>query len=74
MFAHYLMMAGATGEGDCTAKARQYGDYENSIGTGQVHLWFDAPEGGFPRAHETPVDPDYVRQMAAPGADVPAAG
>ena len=33
--------------------------------------WFKA---GFPRAHETPVDPDYVRQMAAPGADVPAAG
>ena len=48
MFAHYLMMIGALGEGDCTAPARQYGDYENSIGTGQVHLWFDRPEGGFP--------------------------
>jgi aromatic ring-opening dioxygenase catalytic subunit (LigB family) len=74
MFAHYLMMAGALGEGDCTATARQYGDYENSIGTGQVHLWFDRPADGFPRPRPTPVDPDYLRQVGAPGADVPAAG
>lgn len=72
MFAHYLMMAGVLGEGDCTAPARQYGDYENSIGTGQVHLWFDRPEGGFPRPHGTPDDPDYTRQMAGP--DLTAAG
>lgn len=72
MFAHYLMMIGALGEGDCTATARQYGDYENSIGTGQVHLWFDRPEAGFPRAHQTPVDADYQRQMGLP--DIPAAG
>jgi 3,4-dihydroxyphenylacetate 2,3-dioxygenase len=72
MFAHYLMMAGAVGEGDCQAKARQYGDYENSIGTGQVHLWFDRPEDGFPRPHRTPEDPDYLRQMGGP--DLPAAG
>ena len=32
--------------------ARQYGEYENSIGTGQVHLWFDRPEGGFPRPQD----------------------
>jgi len=72
MFAHYLMMAGAIGEEGCTATARQYGDYENSIGTGQVHLWFDRPQDGFPRPKETPADPDYVRQMAGP--DLPAAG
>ncbi|HQR26090.1 MAG TPA: catechol 1,2-dioxygenase [Nocardioides sp.] len=72
MFAHYLMLAGAVGEGDCTATARQYGDYENSIGTGQVHLWFDRPEGGFPRPHATPPDPEYTRQMAGP--DLTAAG
>lgn len=72
MFAHYLMMAGAIGEGDCTARARMYGAYENSIGTGQVHLWFDAPEAGFPRPRRTPVDPDFVRQEAGP--DLPAAG
>jgi aromatic ring-opening dioxygenase catalytic subunit (LigB family) len=72
MFAHYLMMAGALGEESCTASARQYGDYENSIGTGQVHLWFDRPQDGFLRPKETPSDPDYLRQMDAP--DLPAAG
>ncbi len=72
MFGHYLMMAGAVGEGDCTASARQYGDYENSVGTGQVHLWFDRPEGGFPRHKDTPTDPEFVRQQAGP--DIPAAG
>ncbi|MFE4256442.1 3,4-dihydroxyphenylacetate 2,3-dioxygenase [Streptomyces sp. NPDC056910] len=46
-FFHYLMMAGALGERDCVARARQYGEYENSIGTGQVHLWFDRPAGGW---------------------------
>lgn len=72
MFAHYLIMAGALGERDLTAAARQYADYENSIGTGQVHLWFDRPEGGFPRPHPTPVDPEYVRQTGGP--DLTAAG
>ena len=42
-FGHYLMMIGALGEGDCRAPSRQYGEYENSIGTGQVHLWFERP-------------------------------
>ena len=46
MFAHYLMMAGALGESDCSRTGRQYGDYENSIGTGQVHVWFDRPAAG----------------------------
>ncbi|MER5508146.1 3,4-dihydroxyphenylacetate 2,3-dioxygenase [Streptomyces sp. NPDC002766] len=46
-FFHYLMMAGALGEQACTARARQYGEYENSIGTGQVHLWFDRPADGW---------------------------
>ena len=72
MFAHYLMMAGAVGEGDCRATARQYGDYENSIGTGQVHLWFDRPDEGFPSPQRTPEDPDYLRQTGGP--DLPAAG
>jgi 3,4-dihydroxyphenylacetate 2,3-dioxygenase len=52
-FGHYLMMIGAIGEGDCTAAGRRYGRYENSVGTGQVHLWFDRPEGGFPPARAT---------------------
>ncbi|WP_214412263.1 3,4-dihydroxyphenylacetate 2,3-dioxygenase [Sphaerisporangium fuscum] len=46
-FSHYLMMAGALGEEACTAPARQYGEYENSVGTGQAHLWFDRPPGGW---------------------------
>ena len=52
-FGHYLMMIGALGEGDCTASGRQYGEYENSVGTGQVHLWFDRPADGFPRPRRT---------------------
>ncbi len=72
MFAHYLMMIGALGEEDCRARARQYGEYENSIGTGQVHLWFDRPDGGFPAPQRTPADPDYVRQNGGP--DLTAAG
>ena len=52
-FGHYLMMIGALGEGDCTAAGRQYGEYENSVGTGQVHLWFDRPAAGFPAPHRT---------------------
>jgi 3,4-dihydroxyphenylacetate 2,3-dioxygenase len=71
-FGHYLMMIGALGEGDCTATGRRYGEYENSIGTGQVHYWFDRPEGGFPRPRRTPTDPEYVRQTGGP--DLPAAG
>jgi 3,4-dihydroxyphenylacetate 2,3-dioxygenase len=72
MFAHYLMMVGALGEEDCVARARQYGDYENSIGTGQVHLWFDRPEGGFAGPRRTPEDPDFIRQNGGP--DLTAAG
>ena len=29
-----------------TAPGRAFSDYENSVGTGQVHLWFDRPAGG----------------------------
>ena len=71
-FGHYLMMIGAIGEGDCTARGRRYGEYENSVGTGQVHYWFDAPQGGFPKPRRTPTDPDFLRQTGGP--DLPAAG
>lgn len=52
MFAHYLMMAAALGESEFSAPGVQYGDYENSVGTSQVHVWFDRPEAGWtaPRA------------------------
>jgi 3,4-dihydroxyphenylacetate 2,3-dioxygenase len=46
-FSHYLMMIGAMGESDVIAPGRQYGEYENSIGTGQVHIWFDRPAAGW---------------------------
>ncbi|MEP6851580.1 MAG: catechol 1,2-dioxygenase [bacterium] len=59
-FGHYLMMIGALGEGDCTAPSRQYGRYENSVGTGQVHLWFDRPAEGFPPPHRTVLEPASV--------------
>ena len=71
-FMHYLMMIGALGEEACTAAARQYGEYENSVGTGQVYLWFDRPEGGFPSPKQTALDREYARQTGLP--DIPAAG
>ena len=48
-FSHWLTMAGATGEGENHAKGVLYSEYENSIGTGQVHMYFPEPEGGFPQ-------------------------
>jgi 3,4-dihydroxyphenylacetate 2,3-dioxygenase len=46
-FAHYLMMIAALGEHEVTARARPFSDYENAIGTGQMHLWFDRPADGW---------------------------
>ncbi len=46
-FAHYLMMIGALGGHQATAPARPFSDYENSIGTAQMHLWFDRPGDGW---------------------------
>ena len=61
-FGHYLMMIGALGEGDCTARSRQYGEYENSVGTAQVHLWFERPAGGFPQPRRTHLEPLTAEQ------------
>jgi 3,4-dihydroxyphenylacetate 2,3-dioxygenase len=46
-FCHYLQMIGAMGEHAVTAPGRQYGEYENAIGTGQAHVWFDRPAQGW---------------------------
>jgi 3,4-dihydroxyphenylacetate 2,3-dioxygenase len=46
-FGHYLMMIGAVGGADCTAPGELFSDYENATGTGQVHVWFERPEGGW---------------------------
>ena len=49
-FGHYLMMVSALGGRDCRAKGRLFSDYENSVGTSQVHIWFDRPEAGWTAA------------------------
>lgn len=46
-FGHYLMMLGSVGGADCVAKGELFSDYENATGTGQVHVWFERPEGGW---------------------------
>lgn len=46
-FGHYLMLAAAIGGRACTARGTTYSAYENSIGTGQVHVVFERPTGGW---------------------------
>lgn len=46
-FGHYLMMVEALGGEAMTAPGVLYSEYENSIGTGQVHVWFERPQGGW---------------------------
>ena len=46
-FAHYVMMAAALGERALTAPGRPFSEYENSVGTAQMHIWFDRPAGGW---------------------------
>ena len=40
-FGHYLMMVGALGGRSCEARGTKLSEYENAVGTGQVHVWFD---------------------------------
>ena len=46
-FAHYQMMINTIGGAACVAPGRMYSAYENSIGTGQAHVWFDRPADGW---------------------------
>ena len=46
-FGHYLMMAAALGGRACTAPGELFSEYEASVGTGQVHVWFERPEAGW---------------------------
>jgi len=57
-FYHYLAMVGAVGEEAWTSKGELYSEYENSIGTGQVHVWFPSPEGGFPEPKDVVLSRD----------------
>jgi len=46
-FGHYLVTIGAFGGRACRMRGEQLSDYENSVGTGQVHVWFEPdPAGG----------------------------
>jgi 3,4-dihydroxyphenylacetate 2,3-dioxygenase len=40
-FAHYLMALGAIGGAGCRTRGVQLSAYENAVGTGQVHVFFD---------------------------------
>jgi len=46
-FGHYLMMAGALGGAACRAPGEMFSAYESAAGTGQAHIWFDRPPGGW---------------------------
>lgn len=46
-FGHYLTMVAALGGRACTAPGERFSEYEASIGTGQVHVWFERPDGGW---------------------------
>jgi 3,4-dihydroxyphenylacetate 2,3-dioxygenase len=46
-FGHYLIVVGALGGGRCQAPGVQFSDYEASVGTGQVHVWFERPADGW---------------------------
>lgn len=46
-FGHYLTMVGAIGGRACRARGTQCSDYESAVGTGQVHVFFERPAGGW---------------------------
>ena len=46
-FGHYLMMASAIGGARCQAPGEPFSEYEASVGTGQVHVWFERPADGW---------------------------
>jgi 3,4-dihydroxyphenylacetate 2,3-dioxygenase len=46
-FGPYLMMLGALGSEAVTAPGVLFSEYENSVGTGQVHIWFSRPTAGW---------------------------
>ena len=67
-FAHYLMMAAALGGRAVTAPGRRFSEYENAIGTGQVHLWFARPAAGWSAPDEPGLE--VVGHSDEPGREV----
>jgi 3,4-dihydroxyphenylacetate 2,3-dioxygenase len=54
-FGHYLIVVGALGGRACSAVGTQMSEYEASVGTGQVHMWFDVrADAGPDRREDTP--------------------
>ena len=46
-FGHYLITVGAIGGVRCQAPGERFSEYEASVGTGQVHVWFERPADGW---------------------------
>jgi 3,4-dihydroxyphenylacetate 2,3-dioxygenase len=46
-FGHYLCMLGAIGGTACRAVGSAYSDYENAVGTAQIHVNFARPTNGW---------------------------
>ncbi len=46
-FGHYLIALGAVGGARCQAPGERFSEYEASVGTGQVHVWFERPADGW---------------------------
>jgi 3,4-dihydroxyphenylacetate 2,3-dioxygenase len=46
-FGHYLITVGAIGGERCRAPGERFSEYEASVGTGQVHEWFERPADGW---------------------------
>jgi 3,4-dihydroxyphenylacetate 2,3-dioxygenase len=46
-FGHYLITVGAIGGERCQARGERFSEYEASVGTGQVHEWFERPADGW---------------------------
>ena len=46
-FGHYLITLGALGGARCQAPGERFSAYEASVGTGQVHVWFERPADGW---------------------------
>jgi 3,4-dihydroxyphenylacetate 2,3-dioxygenase len=53
-FGHYLMLVGALGGRACRAPGTLLSRYESSLGTGQVHVWFDLDTAGSPTGAARP--------------------
>jgi len=46
-FGHYLQMVAAIGGRECAATGEMFSEYESAVGTGQAHVWFERPAGGW---------------------------